>query len=221
MPAAAAQPEPENANTSWVYLNGQWVKVKNAPPPTPSGAQPPMPGPVAAATNANAMVTQRVIRIPMDRLKSGDARVNIVIRPGDVIRVPPAPSGYYFIGGQISRPGAFQLSDRLTLTNAIIAAGGLTQVATPERMDLSRMVGHDRVATIRLDLRAIFERTEPDIFLKSNDQINIGTNFWATPLAVIRNGFRASYGFGLVIDRNFGSDIFGVPPESQASGFGG
>ena len=37
-----------------------------------------------------------------------------------------------------------------------------------------------------------------------------GTNFWATPLAVIRNGFRASYGFGFILDRNFQGDVFGA-----------
>jgi protein involved in polysaccharide export with SLBB domain len=162
------------------------------------------------------VLTQRVIRIPLHRLSNGDARVNIVIRPGDVIRVPPAPSGFFFLGGQGARPGVFQLTDRLTLTNAVIAAGGLNQLAVPERVDLSRMIGNDRVATIRLNLRAIAERTEPDIYIRPNDQIVVGTNFWATPMAVIRNGFRASYGFGLLADRNFGSDIFGVPPEAEA-----
>ncbi len=44
--------------------------------------------------------------------------------------------------------------------------------------------------------------------------MNVGTNFWAYPLAVIRNGFRASYGFGFLIDRNFGNDIFGAPPTN-------
>ena len=155
-------------------------------------------------------MAQRVIRVPLHRLANGDARVNIVVRPGDVIRVPPPPAGNFFIGGQIGRPGVFQLSDQLTLSNAILAAGGLTQTAVPEKVDLVRMVGRDRLAAIRLNVRAIFERTEPDI----------GSSFWATPLAVVRNGFRASYGFGLIADRNFGSDIFGVPPEAKQRGFG-
>ena len=47
-----------------------------------------------------------------------------------------------------------------------------------------------------------------------NDHINIGTNFWAFPLAVVRGGLRVSYGFGLLADRNFGNDIFGAPPRT-------
>jgi hypothetical protein len=31
---------------------------------------------------------------------------------------------------------------------------------------------------------------------------------------VIRNGFRMTYGFGFLIDRNWGNDIFGAPPTN-------
>ena len=43
----------------------------------------------------------------------------------------------------------------------------------------------------------------------------IGTTFWATPLAVVRNGLRATYGFGFLLDRNFGNDVFGAPPSDN------
>jgi hypothetical protein len=200
-----------------VYLNGQWVKVKRpaAAPSQGVASQPEGPLGQAAPTSKAPIVTQRVIRVPTQRLANGDARVNLVIRPGDVIRVPPQPSGNIFIGGQVQRAGTYQMIDKLTLTNALIAAGGLSSIAVQERVDLTRMVGNDRVATIRLNLRAIAERTHPEVYLKPNDQINVGTNFWATPLAVVRNGFRFSYGFGFLVDRNFGNDIFGPPPENN------
>jgi len=79
------------------------------------------------------------------------------------------------------------------------------------------MVGPDRQATIQLNYRAINEGTQPDIFLKPDDRINVGTNFWALPLAVVRNGFRASYGFGFFLDRNFGNDVFGAPPLRRSN----
>jgi polysaccharide export outer membrane protein len=211
-----AQPEPDTGQYSWMMLNGKWVKVKR---PQAAAPETPMPGGLPAPTAQAPLLTQRVIRIPLHRLSNGDARVNIVVRPGDVIRVPPQPSGTIFIGGQTNRPGAFGMTNQLTLTNAITAAGGLLQNAVPERVDLRRQIGHDRVAIIMLNLRSIAEGTEPDIYLKPNDSIIVGSNFWSTPLAVIRNGFRMTYGFGLLADRNFGSDIFGVPPESRARGF--
>jgi polysaccharide export outer membrane protein len=155
-----------------------------------------------------------VIRVPADALIEGDARYNLVVRPGDVISVPPPETGNVYIGGQVNRPGVYQLPavGRLTLQRAMTAAGGLSGIAIPERVDVTRMVGPDRQATIMLDLRAIAEGTQPDVFLKPDDHINVGTNFWALPLAVVRNGFRASYGFGFLLDRNFGNDLFGAPP---------
>ncbi len=96
-----------------------------------------------------------------------------------------------------------------------VAAGGFSQIAIPERVDLTRVVGDRGQATIRLNARAIFEGTHPDVRLKADDMVNFGTNFFATPLAVIRNGFRMSYGFGFLLDRNFGNDVFGPPPESD------
>ena len=65
-----------------------------------------------------------------------------------------------------------------------------------------------------VNLSAIRNRAEPDIYMQPDDHIIIGTNFWAQPLAVVRNGFRATYGFGFLLDRNFGNDVFGPPPTN-------
>jgi polysaccharide biosynthesis/export protein len=119
------------------------------------------------------------------------------------------------IGGQVARPGVYGIptTGGLTLMSAIRgAAGGYSSIAIPERIDLTRRIGKDREATIMLDGAAIAHREQPDIFLKPNDQVIVGTNFWALPLAIIRNGFRSSYGFGFVLDRNLSNDLLG--PEA-------
>jgi hypothetical protein len=79
-------------------------------------------------------------------------------------------------------------------------------------VDLIRKIAPDREAAIRVNLAAIRNKAEPDIVMRADDHIIIGTNFFATPLAVIRNGFRMTYGFGFLLDRNFGNDVFGPPP---------
>jgi hypothetical protein len=124
-------------------------------------------------------------------------------------------SGVVYLGGQVARPGPYgiQTDTRLTILRGMISAGGLGSLAIPERVDITRIVGPGRQATIRLNLRAIGEQTQPDIYLKPDDMINVGTNFWALPLAVIRGGFRASYGYGFILDRNFSGDIFGPDPS--------
>jgi polysaccharide export outer membrane protein len=206
-PAAVTTAAMEPAAGQWVFLNGKWVQVAAR---TATGSK------SETGTPGTATMTQRVIRIPVQQLLAGKQQYNIVIRPGDVIRVPAPPSGLIYMAGQVARPGPINLPPNggLTLLRALDASGGLGSFAIPERIDLTRMIGRDRQATIRLDGRAISEQTQPDVYLKANDRINVGTNFWALPLAVVRNGFRANYGFGLLIDRNFGNDIFGPPPEA-------
>ena len=214
-PAAVVAPEaPARAagGGRWMFLNGRWGRGFPEDDRRDGGRR--AGGSESGEMSETPLVTQRVIRVPADALIEGDARYNLVVRPGDVISVPPPETGNVYIGGQVNRPGVYQLPavGRLTLQRAMTAAGGLGGIAIPERVDLTRMVGPDRQATIMLDLRAIAEGTQPDVFLKPDDHINVGTNFWALPLAVVRNGFRASYGFGFLLDRNFGNDLFGAPP---------
>ncbi|MEM9083498.1 MAG: polysaccharide biosynthesis/export family protein [Planctomycetota bacterium] len=194
----------------WMFIDGQWVKVLQAQPG--AGGLPEGADPLAKTDESATFTTQRVIEVPTAPLFQGVANVNIVIRPGDVIRVPQPDQGVVYVSGPgITRPGTYNLpvSGRLTLKRLIAAAGGLSTIAIPERVDITRMVGTDREGTVRVNVRAIAEGTQPDLFVKSDDLVNFGTNFWATPLAVIRGGFRVSYGFGFLLDRNFDEEVFG------------
>ena len=52
---------------------------------------------------------QRIIRIPADRLRSGDNSYNIAVRHEDFIRLDPGPVGYFYLGGHVIRPGVYAL----------------------------------------------------------------------------------------------------------------
>jgi polysaccharide export outer membrane protein len=190
---AEPTPTPPVPDTGWQHVEGQWVRQS------------------ASGANGEAAPNQRIIEIPYTKLLGGDMQFNIVIRPGDIIRVPAPVIGNIYIGGSINRPGTYALpGDKdLTLKQLIFAAGNLSPFALPERLDLIRRVGDDQEAIVRLNLRAIFEGRQPDFYLKPNDTINVGTSWIAPPLAVIRNGFRTTYGFGFVLDRNFDDKVFG------------
>ncbi len=198
----------------WMFLNGEWVRYTRRAADAGAGL-PEGEDLLSNRLRASDLVTQRVIEVPTEPLLQGVAEYNIVIRPGDVIRVPFPEQGEFYMGGPgIARPGTYSLpgSGRITMQQAVIAAGGLNGIGVPWRVDLTRRIGDNRQATIRLNVKAIFEGGQPDIFLKPDDVVNVGTSFWATPLAVIRNGFRMTYGFGFLLDRNFGNDVFGAPP---------
>jgi polysaccharide export outer membrane protein len=199
------RPQTEDGST-WIYVNDKWMKVKTAPS---SDVLDP------ANRSGDSLITQRIIRISLRELLAGRQSINVVIRPGDVVRFPASDSGFVYMGGQVARPGPYNMTPGFTLSRAIIAAGGYSEIAIPSRIDITRMVGEARQATMRLDGVAISENRQPDIFLKPGDMINVGSSGWALPLAVIRNGFRASYGFGFILDRNLADDIFGPPPTNN------
>ena len=234
-PSAERSGESESAQTGgaetvdfiWDAASKQYVRVggsarSEAPTPT-ADASGEMPG-LATGDKARARAAareqqrkanlNRVIEVDYNKLVRGSAELNVVIKPEDVLYCDTGEVGVVYIGGEISRPGVYNLptSGKLTLSRLVDAAGGLSQIAIPERVDLIRRLAGDREACVRVNLAAIRNRAEPDIFMRPDDHVIIGTNFWATPLAVIRNGFRMTYGFGFLVDRNWGNDIFGAPP---------
>jgi polysaccharide biosynthesis/export protein len=223
-----AMPAPSNSQfyrspnaSRWQFIDGQWINTmgtvqdtSNITTTTGPGQAMGVPQPRRSANGSGAaegVLRQRVIKVPMAALLNGSPQYNIVIRPFDIVRVPSQNEGQVFVEGQVQRPGVYNFPayGGFTLTRAIVAAGGLNEIAIPERVDITRFIGSDRQATVRLNLRAIKENTHPDIHLREGDLINVGTNFWAFPLSIIRQGFRFTYGFGFSMDRNFGFDVFG------------
>lgn len=202
----------------FVNLDGKWIWVKDdssAAAAAEGGEGQPEAVEPGQLPPPDQMVTQRVIEVDADALQRGEARYNVVIRPGDLVRIPAPDVGNVYIGGHIARPGTYSLPGERTLTlkQLVISAGGLAPTGIPERVDLTRRLGRGQEATVRLNLRAIFEGVQPDIYLKPDDTINVGTNVFASFASVIRNSFRFSYGFGFLLDRNFGSDVLGVAPS--------
>ena len=147
---------------------------------------------------------KRLIRIPIGALNQGELRYNIVIRPDDLIIVRPVQTGEYYIGGHLARTGVYSLTGRkITLTQAVWAAGGLDQLGVPGRTLIKRRVENNKQVVARIDLEKIMSGDEPDVYLKPDDVVEVGTNALAPFLAAARGGFRITYGFGFLYDRNY------------------
>ncbi|MBT3199004.1 MAG: hypothetical protein HN350_03720 [Phycisphaerales bacterium] len=156
--------------------------------------------------DADQSGNSRLIFIDLARLQNGDSRLNIIIRDNDVIHVPVLEVGEFYVMGEVQRPGVYTLTGRkVTIKMALAAAGNLGPMAWPENSTLVRRIGHDQEQTTSVNLRAICAGKEPDQFLKPNDVLEVGTHWKASFLAVVRNAFRVSYGFGMIYDRNFGA----------------
>jgi protein involved in polysaccharide export with SLBB domain len=183
-----------------------------APNPQVDGTSPGESLPPGATTNfvfndLKTPIDTRIIRVPVGALRQGDLRYNIIIRPDDMIVVRPPVIGEYYMGGHVARVGVYSLTARkISLTQAVISAGMLDQLAVPGRCQIIRRIGSDHQCFARVDLEKIFSGEQPDIYLKPDDQVLVGTNAAAPFLAAIRGGFRMTYGFGFLYDRNYAYD---------------
>ncbi len=222
-PTPTPSPTQENeqpGHIEWKFKDGQWIPVQKSTPTSPKpvrpvikiepGEQPTGQYEMSGVKHAPGTGT-RLIRIPAKKLLAGDSRYNIVIKPGDTIHVPVDIVGEFCIMGHVNRPGYFNMTGRpMTLKMAIAAAGGLGPLAWPKRVEVVRRIGRDNEVMVMLDLDKIASGEQPDVFIKPNDLINVGTHPTSRWRAILRNAFRATYGFGFVYDRNFADRDFGT-----------
>ena len=145
-----------------------------------------------------------IIRVPLRQLLNGDLKFNVVIKPQDTIVIPSPQVGEFYMGGHVQRVGVYSLTGRqITLKQAIISAGMLDELGIPERTEVIRRLGRDREIFVRVNLAKVFRGEQPDFFLKPYDIVQVGTSVFAPFLSAVRNGFRITYGFGFIYDRNY------------------
>ena len=207
-PAKTDAPPAPAGGPKWIYSGGKWVKAQAEPAVTDEPQTKPAEDKEASDPFGWKRVGRsdmaRIIAINLNQLHDGDPRMNIVMRNNDIIHVPTLDSGEFYIGGEVSRPGVYSLTGRqITVKMAVVAAGNLNPIAWPENSMLVRRVGGNQEQFIPINLEAIFKGEDPDLFLKPNDVINVGTDARTSFFAVLRNAFRMTYGFGFIYDRNF------------------
>ncbi|BBM81674.1 polysaccharide biosynthesis protein [Candidatus Uabimicrobium amorphum] len=96
----------------------------------------------------------------------GNLELNMVLEDGDAVFVPNAEE--FTVDGHVNEAGTFPLKKPTTVLEAVALAGGLTEEASPTYCLLKRQK-NDEEEAIDIDLSAILERRQPNIYLQSND----------------------------------------------------
>ena len=99
------------------------------------------------------------------------SEMNLLVRPGDVITLHPSVTQFLYIGGEVKQPGEKTYRRGLTLTQAIIAAGGVTTKAKEAR--LGRDDGKGFLVVTRYKLKEIESGKVQDPAVKPGDRITI------------------------------------------------
>ncbi|HEX7335229.1 MAG TPA: tetratricopeptide repeat protein [Pyrinomonadaceae bacterium] len=97
--------------------------------------------------------------------------MNLLVRPGDVITLHPHVMQFVYIGGEVKSPGEKTYRRGLTLTQALIAAGGVTPNAKEAR--IGRDDGNGFLVVNRYKLKDIESGKVQDPAVKPGDRIVI------------------------------------------------
>lgn len=89
---------------------------------------------------AGGNINYKKISIDVDRLfRDGEFNQNVQLQGGDVIYVPRVD--FFYIYGEVNRPGVYRIEKGLTVKRAISIAGGFTPKASKNRIDVTRRQG--------------------------------------------------------------------------------
>jgi protein involved in polysaccharide export with SLBB domain len=125
--------------------------------------------PLPEAARATVVRNESNETFEIDLAQSSD--MNLLVRPGDVITLLPNVTQFVYIGGEVKLPGEKTFRRGLTLTQAIISAGGVT--GKPKEARLGRDDGKGFLVVTRFKLKDIESGKVPDPVVKPGDRIMI------------------------------------------------
>lgn len=111
-----------------------------------------------------------------DFLLEGDLKKDLRLQDNDVVFVPTI-RGLVAIGGEIKRPGIYEHSQDMRLSDLLELAGGLTSTAFLKNIKVERVLDNEEMIllVIKVDDLETFAGSEDDIYLKDSDLIFIDT----------------------------------------------
>lgn len=126
------------------------------------------PLPDAARVTVKSHATGRITHVSLN----DQAAMNTLVRPGDVLTVSKKPQEFYYVSGDVSNPGQKDFHEGITLTQAIMAAGGQLHKAKRE-VSVTRADADGRLVTTMYDLKNILSGKEPDPPVEPGDRIEV------------------------------------------------
>jgi protein involved in polysaccharide export with SLBB domain len=102
---------------------------------------------------------------------SKPAEMNVLVRSGDVITVHANPKQFFYVGGEVKAPGEKQFRPGMTLTQAILAAGGLSRES--KGAHVARDGNNGFLASARYKLKDINTGRLADPLIQPGDRITV------------------------------------------------
>jgi protein involved in polysaccharide export with SLBB domain len=100
------------------------------------------------------------------------AGLNTLVQSGDVVSLLVRPPEFFYVGGEIGSPGQKDFHAGMTLTQALLASGGVTRLAG-EHVRVARQGADGRLVSADYNLREIEGGVVPDPTLQPGDRIEV------------------------------------------------
>jgi len=100
------------------------------------------------------------------------AAMNFLVQQGDVVNLVVRPPEFFYVGGEIASPGQKSFHPGMTLTQAVLASGGVTARAGA-RVKVSRQGPDGRLVSTEYNLDEIEGGVAPDPALQQGDRIEV------------------------------------------------
>jgi len=133
---------------------------------------------VARHGASRATITRNGQTIAVD-LANQTAIATLVVS-GDLVTVSNAPAAapqYYHVSGEINSPGQKIFRSGLTLTQSLLASGGITQNASG-RVKLTSQATGAAPVTVEINVKEILEGRNSDPTIKPGDRLEVTRGRW-------------------------------------------
>ena len=102
-----------------------------------------------------------------------------LVMSGDLVTVSNAPAApqYYHVSGEINAPGEKVFRSGMTLTQSLLASGGITQNASG-RVKLTTQTTNAGPITTEINIKEILEGRSPDPTIRAGDRVEVTRGRW-------------------------------------------
>ena len=126
--------------------------------------------------NEGGVRVQKIYPIDVEELTSGlNPEANILILSGDTIKVKQRD--VFYVRGEVNRPGEYQLSDEMTIMEAIAVAGDFAKYADRNNIKIQRKKKDGTLEIIPVSLNNIVKNKEDNVKLQPGDVVVIQRRF--------------------------------------------
>ncbi|MFH1999115.1 MAG: polysaccharide biosynthesis/export family protein [Planctomycetota bacterium] len=137
----------------------------------------------------------------IELLERGNLDLNMVLSHGDVVYVPEAHK--FFVVGFVRKPGGFSMKRPITVMEGIALAEGLLEREASPRHCILKRKDKEKEIVIPLDLVAISEGDEPNIYLQAHDVIDVRQTGWKKAGLETLDTIKGMFGVGYSLNGKY------------------